>query len=122
MWGGGKAHENYVKNGKNTIKITYLGVKSAFSRNTPQEGGRVVLSVIYLVGDGELSKVVPDHLRLYLHLVEGLPVVHSDNRAGHLGDDDHVTKVGLHHVGLLVDRAFLLLLAELLDQGHRLPL
>ena len=75
-----------------------------------------------LVGDGELAKVVTDHLGLDLDLVEGLAVVDADDGAGHLGDDDHVPEVGLDHVGLLVGRAFLLLLAQLLDEGHGLAL
>ena len=32
-----------------------------------------------LVGDGELTEVVSDHLRLDLNLVECLAVVHSDD-------------------------------------------
>ena len=34
----------------------------------------------------------------------------------------HVPEVGLDHVGLLVGRRLLLLLPELLDERHRLPL
>lgn len=55
-------------------------------------------------------------------MVEGLSVVHADDGSGHLGDDDHVPQVSLDHVGLLVGRALLLLLAELLDEGHGLAL
>ena len=75
-----------------------------------------------LVGDGELSQVVSDHLGLDLHLVEALPVVDSDDGSGHLRDDDHVAQVRLDHVWLLVGRALLLLLAQLLDERHRLAL
>merc|ERR1719288_465261 len=53
-----------------------------------------------LVGDGELAQVVTSHL----------------------WDNDHVPEVGLHHVGLLVGGSLLLLLPQLLDQGHGLPL
>ena len=63
-----------------------------------------------------------DHLRLDLHLVEGLAIVDTNDGAGHLGDHHHVSQVGLDHVGLLVDGGLLLLLAELLDEGHGLPL
>ncbi len=76
----------------------------------------------WLVRDAELAQVVADHLRLDLHLVEALSVVDAHDGSGHLGDDDHVAQVGLDDVGLLVGRALLLLLAQLLDQGHRLPL
>merc|ERR1719481_1391393 len=45
-----------------------------------------------------------------------------DNLLSHLGDNNHVPKMGFHHIWFLVDWSFLLLLAELLDQGHRLTL
>ncbi len=35
------------------------------------------------------------------YLVEGLAVVDADDRSDHLGDDDHVAKVGAHGLGLL---------------------
>merc|ERR1719507_410515 len=75
-----------------------------------------------LVGDGELSQVVSNHLWLHLNLCEDLAVVNSNNGSSHLGDNDHVPEVGLDHVGLLVGRSLLLLLPQLLDQGHWLPL
>jgi len=75
-----------------------------------------------LVCDGELSKVVADHLGLDLDLVEDLSVVDSDDGSGHLWHDDHVPQMGLDHVGLLVCGRLLLLLAKLLDQGHGLAL
>ena len=75
-----------------------------------------------LVRDGELSEVVTHHLGFDLHLVESLAVVDADNGAGHLGNDDHVPQMCLDDVGLLVGRTLLLLLAQLLDQGHRLAL
>ena len=68
------------------------------------------LTVLHgLVGDGELAQVVADHLRLDLHSIEDLAVVHTDDAADHLGDDDHVTEVGLDDGGLLVGEALLLL-------------
>ena len=76
----------------------------------------------WLVGDGELAQIVTNHLGLDLDLVEGLAVVDTDDGAGHFGDDDHVPQVGLDDVGLLVGRALPLLLTELLDEGHGLPL
>ena len=75
-----------------------------------------------LVRDGELSKVVASHLRLDLNGVEDLAVVNTNDRANHLGDDDHVTEVGLDDCGLLVWGRLLLGLAELLDEAHRLAL
>ena len=76
----------------------------------------------WLVGDGELAQVVSNHLWLDLHLGEDLPVVDTNNGAGHLGDHHHVPQVGLHNIGLLVDGSGLLLLTELLDQSHWLAL
>lgn len=63
-----------------------------------------------------------DHLGLDLDLVELLAGVDTDDGADHLGDDDHVTEVGLDEVGLLVGLGLLLGLAELLDQTHGLAL
>lgn len=75
-----------------------------------------------LVGDRELGKVVANHLRLDLNVVELLSGVDTDDRADHLGDDDHVTEVGLDEVGLLVGLGLLLSLAELLNETHGLAL
>lgn len=63
-----------------------------------------------------------NHLRLDLDLVELLAGVDADDAADHLGDDNHVTEVGLDEVGLLVGPGLLLGLAELLDQTHGLAL
>jgi hypothetical protein len=75
-----------------------------------------------LVRDRELSQVVANHLRLDLNLVELLSGVDTDDGADHLGDNDHVTEVGLDEVGLLVGLGLLLGLAELLDETHGLAL
>jgi hypothetical protein len=53
------------------------------------------------VGDGELSEVVSDHLGHDAHKVEYLAVVHSDVGVDHLGDDQHISKVGLDGHGLV---------------------
>ena len=63
-----------------------------------------------------------DHLGLDFDLVELLSGVDTDDAADHLGDDNHVTEVGLDEVGLLVGLGLLLRLAELLDQTHGLAL
>lgn len=75
-----------------------------------------------VLGDGELGEVVADHLGLDLDLVEHLAGVDADNRADHLGDDNHVTEVSLDDIGLLVGLSLLLGLAELLDETHGLAL
>lgn len=63
-----------------------------------------------------------NHLRLDLDLVELLAGVDTNDGADHLGDNDHVTEVGLDEVGLLVGLGLLLGLAELLDKTHGLAL
>jgi hypothetical protein len=65
---------------------------------------------------------VANHLGLDFDLVEVLAGVDTDDAANHLGDDDHVTEVGLDLVGLLVGLSLLLGLAELLDEAHGLAL
>ena len=91
----------------------------------------------------ELSEVVAGHFWLDLNGVEDLKrttsvnspalicptterthlsVVDTNDRANHLGDDDHVTEVGLDDRGLFVRGRLLLRLAELLDQAHGLAL
>ena len=51
-----------------------------------------------------------------------LAVVDANHGADHLGDNDHVTEVGLDEVGLLVGAGLLLGLAQLLDETHGLAL
>merc|ERR1719216_433076 len=75
-----------------------------------------------LVGDGELPQVVSDHLWLHLNLCEDFAVVDANNGSSHLGHNNHVPEVSLDHVGLLVGGSLLLLLPQLLDEGHGLPL
>lgn len=75
-----------------------------------------------LVRDGEFTQVVADHLGLDLDLVELLAAVDADDAANHLGHDDHVPKVSLDEVRLLVGLRVLLGLAQLLDQSHRAAL
>lgn len=54
------------------------------------------------VRDGELGEVEANHFWLDFDLVELLAAVDTDDTADHLGDDDHITKVGLDEVGLFV--------------------
>lgn len=63
-----------------------------------------------------------DHLGLDFDLVELLAGVDANDAADHLGDDDHVTEMGLDEVGLLVGLSLLLGLSELLDETHGLAL
>lgn len=58
------------------------------------------------------------HLGLDLNLVELLTGVDANNGTNHLGDDNHVTKMGLDGVRLLVGLGLLLGLAELLNETH----
>lgn len=76
----------------------------------------------HILRDGELGEVVANHLRLDLNLVELLARIDTNDGTDHLRDDDHVTKVSLDEVWLLVGLRLLLGLAELLDQTHGLAL
>lgn len=88
-----------------------------------------------LVSDGEFTEVVASHLRLNLDGGEGLAVlnfksdfvspcvrgfthVDTNNGTDHLGNDNHVSEVGLDHSGLLVGASLSLSLSELLDETH----
>jgi hypothetical protein len=75
-----------------------------------------------ILRDREFTQVVANHLGLDLNLVELLSGVDTNDRADHLGDDNHVTEVSLDEVGLLVGLGLLLGLAELLDEAHGLAL
>ena len=63
----------------------------------------------WLVGDGELCKVMANHLRLDLNLVKGLAIVDTDKAADHLRDNDHVAEMCPHWLGLLTSRSILFL-------------
>lgn len=58
-----------------------------------------------------------NHLGLDLDLVELLSAVYGHNTADHLGNNDHVTEVGLDGGGLLVRGGGGLCVAELLDEA-----
>ncbi|KAF3779165.1 putative DNA-directed RNA polymerase [Nymphaea thermarum] len=47
-----------------------------------------------LVTDGELCKVMTNHLRLVLNLVKSLAIVNPDDTSDHLRHNDHVAEVG----------------------------
>lgn len=72
------------------------------------------------VCDGKLTQVVANHLGLDLHGVEHLTVVDTNDRANHLGDNDHVSQVGLDNGGLLVLGAGQLGGSQLGNQAHGL--
>lgn len=74
------------------------------------------------VSDGELSQVVANHLGLDLNLVEHLTVIDTNNGSNHLGEDHHVSEVGLDDSGLLIGLSGGLGLVELLHQTRGLGL
>ena len=75
-----------------------------------------------LVGNSKFSKVHADHFGFNLNTTEHLSVVDSNNRSNHLGDDDHVTQMGLNSLGLLSRLGILLGTPQTFDESHRLPL
>ena len=70
----------------------------------------------------EFTKVVTSHLRLDFHSSEGLSVVDTTNGTDHLGDNDHVSQVGLDGGRLLVGCGILLGLSQLLEKSEVLSL
>ncbi len=75
-----------------------------------------------LVGDGEFTKVVTDHFGLDFDLVENLSVVDTDDRSNHFRDNDHITKVSLDNLRLLILTTVELSLTQALNQSERLTL
>ncbi len=55
-----------------------------------------------LVTAAVLGKVGSNHFWLDFDRVKGLAVVNSNDGANHFRDDDHVTKMGLDDLGLLM--------------------
>jgi hypothetical protein len=89
-------------------ETTELG--NSFQRNKPRGMGGIdtgprVLG--RLVRDGELCKIVVNHIRIDLNLVEGLAIADTNNASNHLRDNDHVAEMGLHGLWLLTYRNFL---------------
>jgi hypothetical protein len=109
---------NRKKIGKNNIFFLLEGNK--LGRVSGTNTGTTVLDG--LVRDGELGKVVTSHLRLDFNLVENLTVVDTNDGTNHLGNNDHVTEVGLYDLGLLTSGGVLLGSTELLDETHGLTL
>jgi len=115
-------------------KITLLHIHYERSRRTNvrvcllkgDEPGRVggtntwATVLAGLVRNRKLSKVVSNHVRLNLNLVEGLTVVNAHNVANHLGDDEHAAKVSTNGVGLLTFRGRFLDLPKLINKGSAL--
>ena len=69
-----------------------------------------------LVGDGELTKIVSDHLRLDFDGVEGHTVVNTNHAANHLRDNDGITKMSANNLGLFTLNGFTFGLSQLLGQ------
>ena len=62
--------------------------------------GAVVLHGV--VSQSELTQVVTNHLSLDFNVAEVVTVVHANDAANHLRNNDHVTEVGLHGLRALV--------------------
>lgn len=71
-----------------------------------------------LVRNRKFSKVVADHLWLDFDGVEDLPVVDPHNRTNHLGNNDHVTEMGLHNSRFLVRWRLLFRLTQFFNESH----
>ena len=80
--------------------------------------GSTVLN--WLVGDGELSKVVANHLGSDFNLIEELAVVNSNDRSDHLRNNDHASKMSLDWGRLLTGCTFFLALGKFFQQSFLL--
>lgn len=115
-------HRTKLKHKHIHASPAYLEARS-LERNEPRRvGGTDTRATVLdgLVRDGELGKVVADHLGLDFDLRELLAVVDTDHRPDHLGDDDHVAQVRLDDGRLLVRRRRLLGRTQTLNKTHRL--
>lgn len=72
-----------------------------------------------LVADGELCEIMTGHLWLYLHAVEDLSIIDSNNTSNHLWYDNHVSQMRLHDRRLFVWWSCLLRQTQLFDETHR---
>ena len=75
-----------------------------------------------LVSDGELGKIVPNHLWFHLHTDVLLPVVHAHDASYHLWYNHHVAQVSLHGLWFFSVRSLAFRFAQLLQQRDRFPL
>jgi hypothetical protein len=67
----------------------------------------------WLVREGKLCKVVANHLRFDLNLVEGFTVVDTDDASNHLRHNNHVAEVGPHRLRLLTSRSIFFLFTQM---------
>ena len=74
------------------------------------------------VRDSKLAQIMAHHLGFDLHLLELLALIDSHHAADHLRHHNHIPQMRLDEVRFLVWLRFLLGLAQLLDEAHRLAL
>ena len=84
----------------NSLTVELLLQRNELRRVSSTNTRPVVLH--RLVSQRELAQVVTNHLGLDFNVVETLSVVHTHHGANHLGNHDHVTKVGLHGLRTLI--------------------
>lgn len=75
----------------------------------------------WLVCDGELTKVVTNHLRLYLNANVLLAIINTHNAPNHLWHNNHVPQMGLYGFWLFTISSLSLCFAQLLEQCNWLP-
>jgi len=74
-----------------------------------------------LVGNGEFTQIVTNHLWFDFDGVERFAIVYTNHTSNHFRNNDHVPEMSLHDCRLFVGLAFFLGFAKLLEQGHWLP-
>ncbi len=82
------------------------------------ENLRAVSYRLLCAADNSLSKIVSNHFGLDFNRVEHFSIVNADYRSNHLGDDNHVTEMGLDDSGFFVGRSLLLGFSEFLNETH----
>ena len=102
------------------VKIYNLLQWNKTRRMSSSNTGSSVLN--RFVSHWEFTKVMTNHFRLDFNLVKGLSIVNTDDGSDHLRNNDHVSKMRLNDLRLLIWRCFLLGLTQFLNKRHWLSL
>jgi hypothetical protein len=95
-----------------------------FERNEARRvsGADARLAVLdWLVGDGKLAQVMPNHFRSNFNVRESTSVVNANYGANHFWNNNRISEVGLHWLGFVTRRRLALRFPELLDEVARTP-
>lgn len=104
-----KSSRSYINSSVQQVKSTSIarkgmGLLLSFKRNEPWgvSSTNTRPSVLNrLVTDREFSKIVTDHFRFNFNLIEGLPIVDTNDAANHFRYNYHVAKMSPYWLWLL---------------------